>query len=254
MMLEKELIYHEYVQRENEFVRADYQPEFEFYNAVGKGDIEKVKVLLEDSFSNKEGLGRLSQNPLQNLKYHFAITAAMLARYCIEGGMEMSDSYSLSDFYIQKADIAKTDEEITELHKLMTLDYTKKMRGLNKRKITSMPVARAIDYIYDHLHTRITLEVLSNYVNLNPSYLSRVFKKETGLSVTRYIRIKKLETARNMLIYSDFTSADISSILAFPSQSYFTDVFHKEFGMTPMEYRNKNLFNSELVKEVKKST
>lgn len=41
---------------------------------------------------NKKGLGILSDSPLQNLKYHFAITAALLARYCIEGGMEVSEA------------------------------------------------------------------------------------------------------------------------------------------------------------------
>ena len=111
-----------------------------------------------------------------------------------------------------------------------------------------MPVAKAVDYIYDHLHTRITIEELSSYVNLNSSYLSRVFKKEMGVSVSRYIRMKKIETAKNMLVYSDFTPSEIASILAFPSQSYFSEVFRKEVGTTPLEYKNDNLFTSNLSK------
>ncbi len=248
MEIERDQIYHEYTSRENEFARALYQPEFEFYLAVSQGDIEKVKLLCQDVFSNKEGLGTLSRNPLQNLKYHFVVTAAMLARYCIEGGMELSDSYSLSDFYILKADQAKSEDEITELHNIMCLAYAKKMKNLRKKRITSMPVAKVIDYIYDHLHTRITIDTLADYVNLNPSYLSRIFKKEMGMSVSCYIRTRKLETAKNMLMYSDFTSSEISSILAFPNQSYFTEVFRKEYGVTPMQYRSQNLFNTDLSK------
>ncbi len=248
MSLEKELIYHEYLQREDDFIRAAYQPEFDFYSAVKNGDVDKVKKLCQENLADKKGLGVLSLDPVQNLKYHFAITAAMLARYCIEGGMDLSDSYSLSDFYIQKADKAKTKEEITELHNTMSLDYTKKMRNLRKKTITSMPVAKAVDYIYDHLHTRITIEELASYVNLNPSYLSRVFKKEMGVSVSRYIRMKKIETAKNMLVYSDFTPSEIASILAFPSQSYFSEVFRKEVGTPPLEYKNDNLFTSNLSK------
>ena len=246
MKLEKEYLYHEFIQREHEFSRAAYRPEFDFYLAVMQGDVERVKVLCEDAFSNKEGLGVLSKNPLQSLKYHFAITAAMLARYCIEGGMEMSDSYSLSDFYIQKADVATNAEALTELHNVMCIDYTKKMKGLRKRKITSMPVAKAVDYIYDHLNTRITLSVLAEHVGVNPSYLSRVFKKEMGDTVNGYIKNKKLETARNMLLYSDFTAAEISFILAFNSQSYFTEVFRKKYGLTPSDFRAQNLFSNEL--------
>ena len=248
MSLEKELIYHEYLQREDDFIRAAYQPEFDFYSAVKSGDVDKVKKLCQENLDEKKGLGVLSQDPVQNLKYHFAITAAMLARYCIEGGMDLSDSYSLSDFYIQKADRAKTKSEITELHNAMSLDYTKKMKSIRKKTIKSMPVAKAVDYIYDHLHTRITIKELSNYVNLNPSYLSRIFKKEMGVSVSRYIRAKKVDTAKNMLIYSEFTPSEIASILAFPSQSYFTEVFKKEVGTTPLEYKNDNLFISNLSK------
>ena len=55
------------------------------------------------------------------------------------------------------------------------------MRNLKKNSICSKPVAECIDYIYDHLHTRITVELLAKRVNLTPSYLSRLFKKETEI-------------------------------------------------------------------------
>ncbi|MCR5654811.1 MAG: helix-turn-helix domain-containing protein [Lachnospiraceae bacterium] len=246
---EKERIYHEYVQRERAFVRADYRPEFDFYYAVKDGEVEKVRELCKDVFSDKEGLGVLSKDPLRNLKYHFTITAAMIARYCIEGGMELSDSYGLSDFYIQKADVAVSEAQITDIHNEMSLAYAKKMKNLRKKKITSMPVARALNYIYDHLHARIRLEDLADYVQVNPSYLSRIFKKEMGVSVSEYIRTKKLETAKNMLLYSDFSASEISSILAFCGQSYFTEQFRKQYGLSPADYRRQNLFRSKLTEE-----
>lgn len=246
MDLKKEHLYHEFIQREQEFLRADYNPEIEFYSYVKSGDVNNVKSLLTEKLSEKKGLGTLSDNPIQSLKYHFAITAAMLARYCIEGGMPLSDSYSLSDFYIKKADKLKKADELSELHFSMCLDYTKRMKNLRKKKITSMPVAKVVDYIYDNLNKRITLTDLAAYVNLNPSYLSRLFKQETGFTVSEYIRSRKLATAQNMLIYSELSSAEISSILAFPSQSYFTEMFRKEFGTTPTEFRISHMFESGL--------
>ena len=116
MDLNKEHLYHEFIQREQDFLRADYNPEIEFYSYVKSGDINSVKERLSETLSEKKGLGTLSDKPLQSLKYHFAITAAMLARYCIEGGMPLSDSYSLSDFYILKADKINTINELSELH------------------------------------------------------------------------------------------------------------------------------------------
>ena len=187
MPLAKELFYREYVQRENDLLRAPYNPELEFYTAIQSGNIRKVQHLCQEVLSEKSGLGTLSKNPLQNIKFHFVITSALIARYCIEGGMELSVAYNLSDFYILKADSCNSIEEISALHPSMCLDYTKRMKTLHKQKITSKPIAECIDYIYDHLHTRITINALAEHVNLSNSYLSRLFKKETGLSESKYI-------------------------------------------------------------------
>lgn len=248
MPLAKELFYREYIQRENDLLRAPYNPELEFYTAIQSGNMQKVAHLCQESLSEKSGLGTLSQTPLQNIKFHFVITTALIARYCIEGGMELSVAYNLSDFYILKADSCNSIEEISALHPAMCLDYTKRMKTLHKQKITSKPIAECIDYIYDHLHTRITINALAEHVNLSNSYLSRLFKKETGLSVSKYISTKKIETAQNMLIYSDCSLAEISTTLAFPSQSYFTETFRKQTGFTPSQYRRHNTRTNKLGK------
>lgn len=111
MNIPQELLYQQYVRRELETYRAPYDPEAEFYSYVRQGNTEKVKELCHESFQEKKGLGVLSDSPLQNLKYHFTITAAMLARYCIEGGMEVTEAYDLSDYYIHKADLMKSKKE-----------------------------------------------------------------------------------------------------------------------------------------------
>ncbi len=237
MNIKKELFYREFIQRENNILRAPYNPELEFYSIIKSGNIAKIRSLCQERLLDKPGLGTLSEDSLQNMKYHFVITTALVARYCIEGGMELSTAYGLSDFYIQKADQCRTPEEVSDLHPVMCEDYTKRMKNLRKQKICSKHIADCVDYIYEHLHTRITINDLSEYVNLNPSYLSRLFKKETGTTVSAYIQNKKIETAQNMLVYSDYTLSQISSILAFPSQSYFTEIFHKRTGMTPTKYR-----------------
>lgn len=237
MDINRELFYKEFVQRENDILRAPYNPELEFYSAVKSGDMNKLQNLYTQPLLDKPGLGTLSEDPLQNMKYHFVITAALVARYCIEGGMEMAVAYSLSDFYIQKADRCKMPQDVSALHRIMCFDYAKRMKNLRKEKICSRHVANCIDYIYDHLHTRITAAFLAEYVGLDPSYLSRLFKKETGSTISEYIQFKKIETAKNMLVYSDHSPSRISSILAFPSQSYFTEIFHKHTSMTPLRYR-----------------
>mgnify|MGYP003303072813 CR=1 FL=1 len=52
-------------------------------------------------------MGKLSENKLQNIRYHFVVTTAMIARYCVHNGMEQEKAYGLSDFYILKMDKCK---------------------------------------------------------------------------------------------------------------------------------------------------
>ncbi len=243
MNYQKELVYKNFFQMENNILHAPYNPELEFYSVIKSGNVEKTKELCKESLLSKVGLGSLSKNKLKNICYHFIITTALVARYCIEGGMDLTTSYSLSDFYIQKADECKVPEEISELHYVMCIDYAKRMKNLRKKKICSKHIAICIDYICENLHTRITIKELANRVKLEQSYLSKLFKKEVGVTISEYIQEKKIETAQNMLIYSEFTPAEISSILAFPNQSYFTEVFKKWTGMTPKQYQALNLRN-----------
>lgn len=219
-------------------IHAPYSPEIAFYTAVRDGDVKKVAKLCECDFVSKKGFGELSDNPLRNAVYHFIISVALVARYCIDGGMGHEAAYELSDFYIQQADRCTAVPQISQLHDRMATDYVQRMSVLKKNQIFSKPVAECMDYIYANLYTRITLTMLADYVRLNPSYLSRLFKKTTGVTVSFYIRQKKMEEARNLLRFTDDSIAQIASALAFPTQSYFIEVFQKQEGMTPKKYRS----------------
>lgn len=240
-MKNREYVYKEFLRKEENILRAAYNPELEFYSAIRSGDVKKATQLCMDVFSQKKGLGTLSSNALQNLKYHFAITVALIARQCMEGGMDLSTAYGLSDYYIQKADASSHISEIDALHTKMALDYATRMHKLRKHKICSIHIVRCIDYIHENLHARISVTDLAAHTGLNPSYLSRLFKQETGVSITEYIRALKIDAARNMLIYSDFSISQIASFLAFPDQSYFTEVFHKAVGISPRQFRARHL-------------
>jgi YesN/AraC family two-component response regulator len=236
----KKISYQEFLHREYGFFRAPLAPEMDFYETIRAGNLRKVRTLLAEPFHMKTGLGILSEDHLQNLRYHLTITTALVARFCISGGLSQSEAYSLSDYYILLADVARSPEEITEIHNEMCLHYAKQMQNLQKSTVTSKAVRTAVNYIYEHLHTRITLETLASVTNLSAPYFSRLFKKETGFSISEYILNKKLETAKSMLSSSSYSIAEISASLAFPSQSYFTNVLKKDCGLTPKEYRAKN--------------
>ena len=113
-----------------------------------------------------------------------------------------------------------------------------------------------VNYIYSHLHKKITVDELAKHTGLSPSYLSRLFKKETGESITGYIIRRKINAAKNMLKYSGYSLSQISETLAFSCQSYFTKIFKDLEGVTPKRYRDMYSFTTEInsynVKESKK--
>ncbi|MBP5655057.1 MAG: helix-turn-helix domain-containing protein [Clostridiales bacterium] len=233
----KTISYQDYVSREARQPHAPLTAEINFLNLIKTGDVRRVRALCKEPFHEKEGLGILSDDPMRNIRYHFVITAAIIARNCIEGGMSMPESYGMSDYYIRLADDAGTFEEITEIHEDMCVAYARRMREVSKEDIFSRHVAECIDYIYEHLDEKIRMEDLTRASGLSEGYLSRLFKTETNMTVTEYITAKKIETARNMLANSDYPIVWISDALAFPSQSYFTRVFTKRCKVTPARYR-----------------
>lgn len=240
MSLQKEWNLQELIESELSTIHRPLEEEYSFYQAVKSGDIDYVHTNCQQgAFTNSEGMGILSKNPLTNIKYHFVITVAMITRHCVEAGMELEQAYRLSDFYILKMDSCTTVKAVSELHDNMVLDYTKKMLLLKKSKIISKSIILCTEYIYNHIHDRITVKDLAEYMNLSASYLSRLFKKELGISISDYIRVKKIEKAQNLLKYSDFSFIEISNYLAFSSQSHFIQIFEKQVGLTPKKYRDK---------------
>ena len=233
----KTISYQDYLNREQHRPHAPLTAEINFLNLIKTGDVRKVQKLCKEPFHEKEGLGQLSDDPMRNIRYHFVITAAIIARNCIEGGMSMPESYGMSDYYIRLADDAASPEEITEIHEDMCVAYAQRMREVSKEDIFSRHVAVCIDYIFEHLDEKIRMEDLCGVCGLSEGYLSRLFRSETNMTVTEYITAKKIETARNMLANSDYPIVWISEALAFPSQSYFTRVFTKRCKVTPARYR-----------------
>ena len=120
------------------------------------------------------------------------------------------------------------------------------MANIKKEGVCSRPVVLAQDHIRAHLNERIRLNELADAVGLNESYLSTLFRRETGFTITDYITEERVVTAKNMLRYSEMTASAIATSLGFSSQSYFTRVFRERTGFTPSEFRKRFFRESEM--------
>ncbi len=212
-----------------------------FLNAVASGDIDYVRQNCDDHrFLDSTGVGRLSVDPVLNLKYHMVVTTALVTRKCIAKGLEPERAFRMSDFYIRKLDQVKTEVEVEAAHNSMVLDFTGKMRFINRDRGLSRPITRCVNYIYSHIYERITVSELATHAGVSKSYLSREFVREIGIPVSNYIREKKVEIAEELLKNSDDSILEIAMKLSFASQSHFIDIFKSITGSTPKQYRSQN--------------
>lgn len=235
---EKILSHTLFLQREYKVSHLEYDREMDFYEAVKNGDAAKLKKIMLPLGSKR--LGKLSNNPLRNLKYHLVVTIAMITRFCIEGGLPSETAYTLSDIYIQKADVCADEDEIYLLHKTIVFDFAQRMKDLHRMPGLSRPVVKAIDYVYDHLQEKIALDKVAGATVLSKGYLCELFKKETGLTIFGYVMKLRTEAASNMLMYADYKPTDIANYFSFSSHSHFIKIFREQTGMTPAEYRKKH--------------
>jgi YesN/AraC family two-component response regulator len=215
-----------------------YRMETELFNCIRSGKPDELTVLLEQIMSNEKMVGMLSKDPLRQVQYIFIAGITLATRSAIEGGMPEIEAFNLSDVYALKADQYKKIEDILDLYVVALHDFAKRVQQVKKRKAYSYPISLCIDYISNHLHYQITLDALAKQCNLTRQYLSSLFRKETGTTLTEYILKEKLETAKQMLTYSELSLQEISSCMAFCSHSNFTAHFHKWNGITPREYRD----------------
>lgn len=241
ILVEDFMNYLDLLENDIDEMHRDVREEVLFFRKCAAGDIYAVKQNVEEHrFRDSTGVGTLSKDPLLNLKYHMVITAGIITRVCIEKGLEAEKAFQMSDYYIRKLDYATTEDEVEQIHDDMVLDFTGQMRIALKDKNLSRAVSMALDYIYAHLSERITIKDLANHTGVSASFLSREFSNELGISISDYIRDKKIEMSQELLINSDMSIIEIACQLSFSSQSHFIQVFKTLVGETPKKYRSKN--------------
>ena len=222
---------------ENSFRHTTYREENRRYHLLMQGDMAAVDEAVR--ISDPKIQGKLSSDPVRNMRYLFIIGTGLATRYAIEAGVPQERVYSLSDLYIQKADILTTEKELMELVREFWTKLVELVQLLKNRKILSRPVMTCLDYIDAHFTDRITLRDLSAQTGMHPNYLASLFKEELGESFSSYLQRRKIEIAQALLTRTEYTYSQIAFSLAFCSQSHFIKVFREKTGFTPRQYRMK---------------
>jgi len=104
-------------------------------------------------------------------------------------------------------------------------------------RLAQSVVERAKKYILDHYQEEIRLETVAKAVHLSPNYLSALFKKTTGCSFARYLTKVRIAKAKELLENTSLSITDIALEVGFNDPAYFTAVFKRDVGITPLGYR-----------------
>lgn len=207
-------------------------------NIIRKGDTASLSEWLASAPAVTAGV--LAADQLRQLKNTFIVTATLAARAAIRGGMDVDDSLSLSDSYIQHCELLVDVESIVNLQYHMILEYTKRVEKLRYGKSPSKLVTDVANFIQHHISEAITTKNIADALFMSRSRLSTKFKAECGENLVEFILKEKTEEAKRLLRYTDKQSVAISNYLGFSSQSHFSRVFKKYTGSTPNEYREKH--------------
>ena len=128
-------------------------------------------------------------------------------------------------------------EKLEAFEYSMVLTFIQTLKKEQLAPKYSLLVKNVISYIHEHILDDLSLGTISANFYINPSYLSSIFKKETGTALTEYINRKKVEESKYFLLHSEMTISEISALFRFCNQSYYTSLFKKYTGMTPKKFR-----------------
>ncbi len=202
---------------------------------VARGDSDALKQWVQNAPAVRGGT--VAQNQLRQIKNIFIVTITLVSRAAISGGMDVEDSLSLSDMYIQKCELMHDLSEIINLQYRMVVDYTQRVANVRKGKFPTKLALDVANYVRHHLSEVISTEAIADELYLSRAYLSSKFKADTGENLSDFIQKEKIAEAKRLLRYTDKPLIAISSYLGFSSQSHFNRVFKSLTGKTPKEYR-----------------
>lgn len=214
-----------------------YNYEKQFMEAVTKGQIAKIE-LLANNLDPKNFESRTADT-VRNIKNYCIIMNTLLRKAAETGGVHPIYLNGISSDFAVKIELVTSTKSATELMKNMFRSYCLLVRQ-HSTKNFSEPVKQIINIINADLSANLNLSTLADTQKLNPSYVSTLFKRETGTTITEYINKKRIDTAKELLKTTNLQIQTVAQHCGILDVHYFSRLFKKHCGTTPMEYREKS--------------
>ncbi|MCI9151687.1 MAG: response regulator [Lachnospiraceae bacterium] len=149
---------------------------------------------------------------------------------------QRADGFSMFATFAEKEDSAQEEESLWQAL-LELLDSCIEVIGRELVMQQTKPIRVIKEYVEEHFAESITLELVSEQVNLSANYVSAIFRKETGVTFSDYLTAKRMEHAVELLRKTDYPIAQVAEYVGYSSVKYFCRLCKKTLGMKPSEYR-----------------
>ncbi|WP_187355355.1 response regulator [Paenibacillus tengchongensis] len=204
-----------------------------FMNELKAGHTDKVMELLEELFSRLEG-PRLQIDYVQSICAEMIFTSARTL-YEIDEDIEqlLESRKAIMDRLYSRSSIAGLKKYMQELfHQLSSY-----VAGKNSSK-NNRAVHRIRTIVQENYARELSIARIAEEVYLTPNYISLIFKKETGETITDYITGIRIGKAKELLRTTDLKVKDIAERVGYENPHYFSTVFKKTSGQHPLQYRS----------------
>jgi len=199
--------------------------------AVYTGEREKANALIDGYVEKAYAHADSSERIYEHLLY----LSGVFTRIIQTQGWPMQQVLASDYAYFLSLEKLVSKDQIVEWAKRVNLHIAAYMD--NERQSSSHRlVKQIIETVGRNLESELSLHTLAERMYVNPSYLSRLFKRETGEAFSSYVLAKRMEKAKELLL-ADAKVYDASTAVGYHDMSYFAKVFRKYWGIAPSEMR-----------------
>lgn len=217
-----------------EMMERRYSFENELIQAVTLGQQHKENIFL--SAINEQMFEKRLQDPLRNAKNYCVIMNTLLRKAAEQGGVHPLYIDKLSSKFATNIEFASDTKAIPELMRDMFLSYCRLVRKHSTRKYSPI-VKKTILIIDSDISAELSLSVLAEKQGISSGYLASIFKKETGKTVSEYVRDRRIDRAVHLLNTTGLQIQTIAMHCGIMDVQYFSKIFKRQVGLTPKEYR-----------------
>lgn len=215
-------------------LEQNYANENQLIEAVSKGKLHWVTAVASTVFNN--GAERRLADSLRDSKNNLIILKTLLRKAAEYGGVHPWHIHKLSSRFAYLIENSRTIKQTISLQEEMIRQYCLLVKRHSLSKY-SFYVGQTITLVQYDLTTDLRLQTIADRLNVNSSYLSRIFHQEYGCTLTQFINSQRMEHGMLLLTQTDQTVQEIASECGVQDVNYFIKLFKKQTGLTPVQFR-----------------